>query len=475
MIKRVPLITGIVIGVLFAIILSFQNWSFKEIIVSAAITTMAIWWISECIPIYVTALFPLVIFPLAGIVPMKELAPLYMQEVIFLFIGGFIVAYAIERSGLHKRIALKIILMSGSSLNKILLGFMLASYLLSMWILNTATVTMLIPAVLAVLHQLGKEARKVSSPLLLGIAYASSIGGMATLVGTVPNMILKGQYNEHFSQLEPITFASWAAVGVPLSLVLFVVTFFILKWKFIRNTGEKEVSITECKTAYQNLGPLSTNEKWISVVFVLLAVSWVTIKKIKIGNLELFGWSELFPDPSAIKESTVAMFFALVLYLIPRPRDKELLTWNDVRRIPIGIIFLFGAGYALVASFNKSGLSARIEEMLAFTHDIAPYLIILSLCLIMTFMTELTSNTTSINLFIPILFPLATMFKSEPLSLIMPVTFCASCAFMLPVATPPNTIVFGSERLPIKDMVSTGLVLNIVSVIIISFAGYFFM
>ena len=466
--NSVLLYGGGIVGVILAILARNFGWEMRESVVLATVFTMAVWWISECLPIYVTALVPLVVFPLADVVPMKELAPKYMQDIIFLFIGGFIVAYAIERCGLHKRIALKIILLSGNSMPKILLGFMLASYLLSMWILNTATVTMLIPAVLAVLFQLGKHAKKLSSPMLLGIAYASSIGGMATLVGTLPNMIVKDAYSNAFSDLPVLTFASWMKIGLPISIVLFAVTYLLLRFKYLSKLDQKHIELTDCKTEYKALGPLSGSEKWLIGIFFAMALSWLTIKPIEVGDWQLFGWSSLFPNPSAIKESTVAMVFAMLLYLVPRPTGKALAVWDDIKRLPIGIIFLFGAGYALVEGFTRSGLSMRIQESLSFAQDTEPFLIVLSICLVITFLTELTSNTTSINLFIPILIPLAMNMQSAPLELIMPVTFCASCAFMLPVATPPNTIVFGSERLPLREMIRTGLILNLISVIVIS-------
>ena len=459
------------LGILSSLLLS-ANIDAQAALVIGTTCSMAYLWVTACIPIYVTALLPLVIFPFAGIIPMKELASSYMSDVVLLFVGGFLMAFAIENCGLHKRIALKIIAVCSASYSKILLGFMIASAFLSMWILNTATVAMLLPAVLAVLHQMGKSGQKMAAPLLLGIAYASSIGGMATIVGTLPNAIAFSTYNDTYINEPELSFFTWMQFALPLAIILITVTFFVLKAQYMKGLGSLPISIDESTQNYKALGPMSYQEKVVGILFVLMAFLWITMKEIDFGVFQFSGWSNFafIPEPSYIKESTIAIMFGVVLMIYPMPKNKALLTWKDAEKMPIGIIFLFGAGFALKEVFVSSGVDSILgQELIHITKNLSPFLIVLLLCLVMTFLTELTSNTTSLQLFILIIIAVgASHPEIEPLFLLLPVTFCASCAFMLPVATPPNTIVYGSGKIDSKTMLRSGLILNVLSVIIIT-------
>ncbi len=446
----------------------------QQSIVITLTLAMAALWITELVPIYVTSLLPLAVFPIFGVDSMSAIAPNYMNQTIFLFIGGFIMAYAMERCHLHKRIALKIILAAGASPAKMLLGFMVASAFLSMWILNTATVTMLLPAILAVLIHLGKAEKTLSTPLLLGVAYASSIGGMATIVGTLPNNVISEHYQRSFPELQetqPLGFLDWMQIGLPLSCILFVICFFVIKQRYLKRNqiSGLELDKASLETSYSELGKISLPEKWIAFLFTTMAILWLTLKPLEIGSFKFDGWASLFPEPAFIKESTVAIFFSILLFIIPLPKGQTLITWKDVDRLPVGIIFLFGAGFALVSAFKKSGVSILLQEQLQeLSSGLGAFAVVAILCFIMTFLTELTSNTTSTQLFAIILISMAANFPAEtPLYFLLPVTFCASCAFMLPVATPPNTIVFGSEKLAIRDMIKTGLILNLICASII--------
>lgn len=472
MVKNSLGIIGILFGLFCYLIASSSVLvSHEAAIVIATTLGMAFLWISEGLPIYITALIPLAIFPMTGVMSMKEVSPYYMDQIIFLFIGGFIVAYAIENCGLHKRIAQNIIRLFGKSQQRLLFGFMLASAFLSMWMMNTATVTMLLPVAISVLKQFSTHTKKLSTPLLLGIAYASSIGGMATIVGTAPNAIIVKTYEDSFPDAEPLTFIRWMMIALPLAIILFVVCYQTLRVLYLKGEGKKSLK----STSFEELGPWSLQEKVVGSVFALMCLLWLTIKPIDFGAYTMPGWSELpiFSHPEYIKESTVAIFISILLFVIPMPINKQFIHWRDLQRIPIGIVFLFGAGFALVAGFKSSGVDILLKnELQDIAGTVAPILMVLLLCYIMTFLTELTSNTTSTNLFAIILIAIAGATPDvDPLFYMLPVTFCASCAFMLPVATPPNTIVYGSEKIDIKDMIKTGLVLNIISAIIIGLYG----
>jgi sodium-dependent dicarboxylate transporter 2/3/5 len=440
---------------------------------------MAVWWITEAVSLYFTALLPLMLFPLLGIAPMTAVGPEYTREVIFLFIGGFLIAFGLERWGLHRRIALRLILLTGATSGGILAGIMLAAFCLSMWISNTATVTTLLPAVLAVVRQLeerhpsGRSA--LSTPYLLGLAYAASIGGMATIVGTPPNLILMSFYNERFPG-DPITFANWLAFGFPLSAVLLVCCWLILRWIFRDAFRREQIDVEGCRREYRLLGPLSYEERWLSSVFAITVVLWFFMKDLAIGSVTIPGWTTFawFSGHSDhIRESTIAMLMAGILYVIPARRESGgLIRWAEVQRLPVGIIFLFGGGFALASAFESSGLSQWIAGGLSIVGTLPPVLVVLTLCFFTTFLTEIMSNSASVILLLPVLASFVHSIGIEPLLIFVPVVISATCAFMLPVATPPNTIVFATERISIRNMVRTGIWLNLTFAVLITLATF---
>ncbi len=442
---------------------------------------IAIWWITEAVNIFFTSLMPLVLFPFLGIMSMKEVAPLYMNKIIFLFIGGFLIAYAFERWDLHRRIALKIILITGSTPTKMLLGFMSASYFLSMWIMNTATATMLLPAVLGVINQVekmnGKKDDNMATGFLLGVAFAASIGGTATLVGTAPNMVLTTIFNDRFDGVggyEAINFGNWFVFAFPLSLVLFTACFFLLKTIFFRKLDGMSVDVAFIEKDLKKMGAMSYEERMVALVFICTIGLWFFRRDIEIGSFTIPGWRDIFAFPDYITDATVAMLSASVLFLIPSKSKsaKSLIIWDDFERLPMGIIFLFGGGFALAAGISSSGLAAWISTGLIEVAGLSPILMVLVLCFFMTFFTELTSNTASTFLILPLIVELALKAECHPLLLMIPVTISASCAFMLPVATPPNTIVFGSNRIALSTMMRTGIWLNLLGIIIITVAVF---
>jgi len=431
---------------------------------------MAFWWIFEAVNIYITALLPLVLFPLLGVASMKEVAPNYMNHIIFLFIGGFILAFAMERWNLHKRLALKIILMMGSSPGSILLGFMLASYFLSMWIMNTATVMMLLPAILAVIKHLDENTsskeKSLHTPFLLGLAYASSIGGTATVIGTAPNVYLMQFFNENFPDYPPITFATWMLFGVPISLAFFIICYWLIRWKYLQGMHDIRLDINYCRKQYKDLGKMSFEENVVSIVFLITILLWFFEKDIVIGSFTIPGWSDILTDPSMVSEGTVAILSAVILLIFPSKseRGKTIISWKEVQKLPIGVILLFGAGFALASGIMSSGLSNWLADNLIGITNMNPFIMVFLLCSFMTFFTELTSNTASTILVLGFLIPIAQNANYHPLLLLLPVTISASYAFMLPVATPPNTIVFGSEKISIGEMMKTGILLNLTGI-----------
>jgi solute carrier family 13 (sodium-dependent dicarboxylate transporter), member 2/3/5 len=468
------ILAGPALGALCYSLILRQTGDEKMAKTSFVVALMGSWWIMETFSIYFTALIPLSLFPILGIMDMKEIAPAYANDIIFLFTGGFLIAFAIEKWNLHRRIAIRIMLAIGSTPEKILLGLMLSSFILSMWISNVATTMMLLPAAISIVKQFEcddkKSYNKLSTALLLGIAYASSIGGTATLVGTAPNMIFMGFYNENFPDLPPINFAKWLLFGLPIACVFLIIAYFLFKKIFLRNITLPHVSMEYCENEYSKLGKMSKEEITVSIVFFLTILLWLFRENIAVGAFEIKGWSNLFSQSKYITDSTVAMLMASVLFLIPSKKNQNILTWEEGRKIPMGILFLFGGGFALAKGISASGLSDWLADNLKSLDGLHPVFMVIILCSFMTFFTEISSNTAATYLILPILLALAKTTDIHPLIIMVPVVFSASYAFMLPVATPPNTIVFGTELINSKDMIKTGVWLNITGIILMTIA-----
>ncbi len=445
----------------------------------AVAVLMALLWITEAIPLAITALLPVALFPILGVMKGREVAPLYLNNILFLFMGGFMLALAMEKWNLHRRIALKVILSIGSSPSRMLLGFMLGGWLLSMWISNTATTMMMVPIVMALLVRLrehaGESFRKLEVGLLLGVAYASSVGGMATLIGSPPNMAFARIYAISFPDAREITFLHWLGIGLPISIVLFVVIFFLLRWLFTRHV-EFDMEPSVLQEEYQALGKPTYEEKVVFIAFSLMALLLITRSNITINNVTLHGWASLFPDPSFIDDGTVAITVALSLFLIPaRSQQQNIMGPGMVSKLPWGIIILLGGGFALAEGFHDSGLSEFLGGQLTALQALHPLVMVLAICTLITFLTELTSNTATTQVVLPIIASLSTVIGVSPLLLMIPATMAASCAFMLPVATPPNAIVFGTRRLRVADMASVGLRLNLIAIVVVTAMVYVIM
>lgn len=481
--KNIKLLAGPLCALLICLL--FDLVPGKPIVtrMAAMAVWMAIWWLTEIVPLAVTALLPIVLMPALGIADSKTTAIQYMDPIIFLFIGGFIIAFAIERWQLHQRIALKILMTVGTKPARILFGTMLTSYLISMWISNTATVMMLISAILALIVQIEKHFKeeahsgKMAAGLLLGLAYSSSIGGMATLVGTPTNMIFLREYTQKFPKNQDMNFLSWFMIGFPVSFALLIITFFVLKKMYIKKEAKLSIDQSYFKDGYKRLGKMSYEERVVSVIFFLTALLWFTRENIDFGAFMLKGWSNFFPYSSFFSDSTVAVLMAVLLFLIPSRSEKgrAIITWDDVTRLPYDIVLLFGGGFALAKGFEVSGLTNWMALQLKFGPETSIYLLILGMCILVTVISEFASNVACIQLMLPVLIAIQQTMNVHPLTLMIPATLAASLGFMLPVATAPNTIVFGSKRLHVKDMLRAGLILDSAGILLITISAIFIM
>jgi len=434
---------------------------------------MVIWWMFEVVPLGITALLPIVLFPAFGIASGKHVATAYINHVIFLFIGGFLVAIAMQQWNLHRRIAYDILLRVGSAPWQILLGFMLATAFLSMWISNTATTMMMVPIALAVLGSVssgeGQDICRLGTGIMLGIAYAASIGGIATLVGTPPNLSLARIFSISFPDAPEIAFSQWMLLALPVSLIFLVAIFAWLAWRYLRGAPQqlRREAIVE---ALKDLGPVSREERWVAIIFAAMAALWITRSDLQLGSIQLRGWASLFEHPAYFNDGVVAIAMALLLFLIPAREGGRLLGREAWQRIPWDIVLLFGGGFALATGIRESGTAAWIAAQSTGLAALPPLAIVAMLCLAVTFLTELTSNTATAETLLPVVAALSVSLGVHPLLLMAPATISCSLAFMLPVATPPNAIVFGSGLVRMRDMVTTGLLLNLIGVVLVTAA-----
>ncbi|RAL23666.1 anion transporter [Lujinxingia litoralis] len=480
-IRGVELVAGPVVFFLIMLGQGIEGLSPEGSAALAITMLMAIWWLSEAIPIYVTALVPIVLFPLTGVLSAAETTLNYGHELIYLFLGGFLLSIAVEKWHLHRRIALTIIARVGFEPSRLVLGFMVATGFLSMWISNTASAMMMVPIGLAVVSQVGTLTRQHqpeidTSPggfhfgmaLMLGIAYSASIGGIATIIGSPPNAIFVGYVDRVYGA--KISFLQWMFYGLPIAVVgIGIAWIYLTKKAYPIRIGGMEGISKVVEEGRRGLGKMRVPEQRVLAVFGLVAGLWVLRGALSpyLSGLGLGGFSD----------TTVAILGAILLFIVPSQEEpgQALLAWEDVKEVPWGILILFGGGLALASGIESSGLASWLAEGLGFLEGAPGLLVILVLVAVVIFLTEVTSNTSTATIFVPIVAILATVVGLHPYVLMISVVTAASCAFMLPVATPPNAVVFASHYVTMQDMMRAGVRLNLAFIVIIALVGRFWL
>ncbi len=420
---------------------------------------MAFWWSTEAVPVTATALLPLLVLPAMGVAPLTKAAAPYANPLIFMFLGGFLIALAVQRWDLHRRFALSFVLRVGTRPGALAAGFMTATGLISMWVSNTATAMLMLPIALSVLDELGDDEGRLAPAILLSVAYGASIGGLATLIGTPPNALLAAFAQESYGVR--IGFAQWMVVGVPISIVLGLLAWIILTRVAFRLPRGAPVSAGReaLRGHLAELGPVGRAERRVAAVFLLAVVLWLL--RPLLSGLQGLGW---------LDDTSVAIFAGLLLFLIPAGQDgaRALLSWSDTTRLPWGTLLLFGGGLSLAAAISDSGLATWIGATLQHAAGWPMLLLVALVTTIVVFLTELTSNTATAAAFLPILGVLAVEARLDPLLLMASAALSSSAAFMLPVATPPNAIVHGSGRVSIPQMVRAGFLLNLATIVTVT-------
>ena len=460
-------IVGPSIFVLMLVMRQEQEFMPSSAWLAAAVALwMAVWWATEAIPVAATALLPLAVFDPLGITSIREAAAPYANPIIFLYLGGFAMAVALERWGLHRRIALAVIDNTGSNGRRLIAGFMLVCAVLSMWMTNTSTTIMLLPIVFSVTAVIRDNVPNVTEQerdnfqiaMLLGLAYAASIGGLATLIGTPPNALLMGYMTEAYGV--EISFAKWMLVGIPVSLTMLPITWLVLtRYLFPCNIPASAEVSAHLRKLRSDMGAMSIAERRVAIVFSVLVLSWMFRQPVT-------EWLAL----SGISDTGIVITAALILFILPsgNAENPRLMIWQDLSRLPWGVLILFGGGLSLAAAVSGSGLALWLGEQLAPLNAWGIAVLVVGSVALVIFLTELTSNLATTATLLPVMGAIAVQAGVPPILLMVPITIAASCAFMLPVATPPNAIVFSTGVISITQMVRAGIFLNIIGIVIVS-------
>jgi|TARA_B110000444_G_scaffold54906_1_gene51081 sodium-dependent dicarboxylate transporter 2/3/5 len=463
--KFIGLIIGIIFLIATCLLPSPESLNNKAWLTLGVAILMATWWLTEAIPLPATGLLPLVLFPLLGISSIKDTAQAFSHPIIFLFMGGFIIGLAMQHTGLHKRIAYYIISKFKSSPKSLVFGFMCATAFLSMWISNSATAIMMLPIALSIITVFKEDKNDIKDnnfdkALVLSIAFSATIGGIATIIGTPPNTVMAAMLSEIYNY--EINFVDWLKIGLPTSIILLPITWIILTFLCFPLNSKASIKDKVIKDKIKELGKISQDEIMVGIVFIITASLWISRKWL---STALDG---VIPA-GALNDSTIAIMAAIFLFIIPsnRPKRKRLIDWQVAQNIPWGALILIGGGLSLATVINSSGLATWIGSLSSNLSNISIVFIVLICIASIIVLTELTSNTATASTFIPIMGATALGLGQDPLLLIIPATLAASCAFMMPVATPPNTIAYASGHLKISDMIKAGIWLNIISIIII--------
>lgn len=467
LVKQIGLWTGPIVFFLMLLTSSSQETMSREAWLVAGVGIwMATWWSTEAIPVAATAFIPLVSFPILQVMPVKAVAQSYAHPTIFLFMGAFVLALAVEKWSLHRRIALTVLSKTGTDGRKLILGFMLAAALLSMWMTNTSTAMMLLPIAASVAAMVAEKSAGVSDAdkrrfqvaLLLALAYATTVGGMSTIIGTPPNVLLAGFVEETYGR--QIAFFDWMLIGLPLALVLLPIGWLVLTRVAFRvdipASPEAAEVIRDMRT---EMGVMSVPEWRVGLLFLMVVALWMSRK-----------WLNTVSGLEGLSDAGIVMAAALLLFVIPSEKGSasRLMDWDDVARLPWGVLILFGGGLALAAQVSGSGLAVWLGESLLPVANLGTLVLIVAAAGLVVFLTELTSNLATTATFLPVIAAIAAQSGIEPLVLCVPVTLAASCAFMLPVATPPNAIVFSTGVLTIPEMVRAGFFMNLVALVVLT-------
>lgn len=458
---------GLVLGPLLFLFLISAPFSVLNPVADKVIAVaawMIVWWITEAVSISVTALIPLCLFPLIGVMDIKKVAANYGSSTVFLFFGGFVMALALEKVNLHKRIALNIVRLTGTSPNRVILGFMIATAFLSMWISNTATTVVMLPIALSVVHLLSKHSdgdtgigKNFALSLMLAIAYSANVGGVATLIGTPPNLVIAGFMESEYGVT--VSFVKWMAMGLPFTCVMLGLSYVVLvKWVYPNTISSEAQSTSVIEAELAKLGRMHGLEKRVLIVFATTILLWVLRANIN-------EWQTLI----RLSDTGISMLAAFALFTIPyRMQQGEfVLEWPDTIKLPWGILILFGGGLALAAALSQAGVIDAIGRTVSGNTGLSIILLIALLATIVLFMTELMSNVALVSIFAPVVAGIALGLDAEVLHFLIPIAMAASCAFMLPMATPPNAIVFASGYIKVHEMARAGAILNIVSILLL--------
>lgn len=422
---------------------------------------MALWWLTDAVDVAVTALLPVALFPLAGAATFAEATTPYANDIIFLFLGGFLLSLAMQRWGLHRRIALHTVALVGTEPRRLLLGVMVATAMLSVWVSNTATALMMLPIATSLLALDERLPGNLHTAMMLGIAYASSIGGLGSIIGSPPNALAVSFVRETYHQT--VSFADWLCLGLPLVAVLLPLTWVLLLVLHPLGRDPHAVTPATIDGELARLGPMKAGEWATLLVFLAAVMGWVL--RPLLTRMTLFGHQPL----AQLSDATIAMLAALVLFLVPvdRLRRQSVLDWSTAERLPWGVLILFGGGLSLANAVQRNGLGALLGASLAGLRDLPPSLVILAVITLVIFLTEITSNTATTATLVPLFAAMAPVLGVHPYALVFPTAIAASCAFMLPVATPPNAIVFATGFVSARAMRRAGIWLNLIGIVVI--------
>ena len=479
--KTIGFWSGIIILLTLVVIPAPEGMKPEALRALGVALLMAVWWITECIPIYATAFVPIALFPLLGILDANTTTENYGHNYVLMLLGGFFLAKSIELSGLHKRVALYIISKLGTSRRRIILSFMIATAFLSMWIANVAVVLLMLPIALAIIDK--EEENEERNPkfglaLMLAIAYAASVGGTGSLIGTPPNMVFAGVFAKTFPDYPEIDFLEWMKIGTPIVIIILpIIWIYVTKYFKIYGhfAGSKEVVHQEIKA----MGKITTMEKRVFWVFLFTAIGWIFRRDIELENFIIPGWSSILGIKDYVHDSTVAIVAALLLFSIPsgktkHSQPKRLLDWDSASKVPWGVVMIVGGGYAIADSFNHTGLAEYLGSQMSFISNYPMLLILIIVITLMIFITEINSNTATANIFLPVLAAMAIAGNINPILIMVPATFACSFSFMLPSGTGTNAVIFGSNRVTIPEMAKCGFGLNLLCVVLLTMLMYMY-